>query len=1131
MAGQYSPLTLIAGSGCMPEPPGGVGKSFFSGNPALGNALVNFKKITVVSAYGNIIASLDGLSAQQNLASIGLADKLPIVTDTLPPGYTMERIFPAPSYNNNIYFQVGDLTVFNNIVFICTASVIGIAPPNANYWRPYFYPNSLSNAVAFAAIEIMGRGDLSKFCQVFSTAVGYVQSANDMLASSRGADVLAQTFSPNQGGMNTITTGGLNQVTSNITSFADDSKKLGQLINLSTLNNWGLPGEILAQISRVAGGIPGNVNDLLVAGNVGTAYINSLKSGNPSFDGTVEKRIYTVMRSINGPELEQVLDLLDVTTTNITVMADLLDPKKIFPNSYQTLVCPTGNSLANVYVVSSTGVSGVNAGLVPVVSNPGVAEYTGVKPVGGYETLKLIIPADLALANKALAYSLQQLKGVNNSSLPNLAAAATQVQTNSGLTLVNSLQTPVPAGVTAFIRSSIGNGSGAGGTLVLNDVIGVAAGAANITNNILTITTVFANNSSVFANLTSSTGVFTVMANTVAGNYTITDEITGNFYVDIPAGLPGNGNYGPANTANAAINTAFNTGLIPAANTAIYNISINNSVVANTLNSATANIAAEMAKQKTNQAAAQINFNELSSNSKQSVMSFATNLHEYALDVNANVFLASLADTSTLAGQSVIGSLREGQNIAVLQQAGIELDTQLPASYAPTTESESQASGQPWSVTSTNWNKSATISAQMKNWGLYRSWLGRNITNWGSGGIENQTGTVSVLASGYNVDVVIVDAVIDPAHPEFAVNANGSGGSRVKYYNWFQANIPGDPNSGGTYNPPIVTNRPDSADDSRHACHVAGTVAGNTQGWAPRANIYNISPQYVTGGVPYQYLYKYILAWHLAKRTAGNTNPTICNNSWYSRYSIPYTSITSVTWRGTTYTGPFTLSQLLSFGITNNGLGNCITTAQYATTDADIQACIDAGIIMVACAGNNDTRISEPGDIDYNNTLTATGFNGGAPIYYTRPASPVCSNVIDVGAIRATASAPADGKANFSNTGPRVDLFAPGAQIMSAWLTAVGPAGLPTPVQDPRNTAYYLAKDSGTSMAAPQVTGILACALEINRSWNQINALQYIVNSAATGQITDTGGGYDDVYSLQGAPNLYLTLPANIRGT
>ena len=38
------------------------------------------------------------------------------------------------------------------------------------------------------------------------------------------------------------------------------------------------------------------------------------------------------------------------------------------------------------------------------------------------------------------------------------------------------------------------------------------------------------------------------------------------------------------------------------------------------------------------------------------------------------------------------------------------------------------------------------------------------------------------------MDVVIVDAHINPDHPEFAVNSDGTGGSRVNQFNWFQYN-------------------------------------------------------------------------------------------------------------------------------------------------------------------------------------------------------------------------------------------------------------------------------------------------------------------------------------------------------
>jgi hypothetical protein len=271
------------------------------------------------------------------------------------------------------------------------------------------------------------------------------------------------------------------------------------------------------------------------------------------------------------------------------------------------------------------------------------------------------------------------------------------------------------------------------------------------------------------------------------------------------------------------------------------------------------------------------------------------------------------------------------------------------------------------------------------------------------------SGTVTLTASGNAVDVVIVDGVIDPYHPEFAVRSDGQGGSRVKYFNWYSLNIPGDPMYGNVYNPPITTNAASAADDSRHACHVAGITAGNTQGWAPSANIYNISPQYVTGGVQYAYLYKYILYWHNQKRAAGDMTPTIVNNSWYSRYTIPYGTITSVTYQGSTVAGPFTINQLAAYGINVDANNNAIVALRNAAMDADIQACINAGIIMVACAGNDDTRITtDPSDIDYNNTVTAPGYNSGNPIYYSRGSSPgSASNVICVGAISSSTAAPA----------------------------------------------------------------------------------------------------------------------------
>ena len=452
---------------------------------------------------------------------------------------------------------------------------------------------------------------------------------------------------------------------------------------------------------------------------------------------------------------------------------------------------------------------------------------------------------------------------------------------------------------------------------------------------------------------------------------------------------------------------------------------------------------------------------------------------------------------------------------------------------------------------SENWSKALTLTpgqqfgvggVKDRNWGLYRSWYGFNpdIT-WGSSGIGatgDRSGTVSLKASGSGVDVVIVDGVIDPNHPEFAVNPDGTGGSRVKYFNWYSLNIPGDTNYGKIYGPPILTDGVVDQ-DSNHAVHVAGIVAGNTQGWAPNADIYNITPQGLAsfGDVNFEYVYEYILAWHNQKRASGNMRPTIVNVSIGSYENHKMSSITSLTYRGVTYTGPFTENQLNTYGIYRSETvgSDVFFRIQYtnANIDGDIQACINAGIIIVAAAGNDSAVTTRnPSDVDYNNNFTNSF---GQTKFYNRGGTPASTlGVICVGATSSSIESPGpDRKANFSNRGPRVDVFAPGTIITSAWLTPRKNAAYPYIAADPdaRDSRYYVAKVSGTSMASPQVCGLLACALEITPTMNQADALAYITQNAGINQIAVATGGAGDVYDLMGASNRYLAVPSNLKGS
>jgi subtilisin family serine protease len=55
-------------------------------------------------------------------------------------------------------------------------------------------------------------------------------------------------------------------------------------------------------------------------------------------------------------------------------------------------------------------------------------------------------------------------------------------------------------------------------------------------------------------------------------------------------------------------------------------------------------------------------------------------------------------------------------------------------------------------------------------------------------------------------------------------------------------------------------------------------------------------------------------------------------------------------------------------------------------------------------------------------------------------------------------------------------------------------------------------------MASPQVTGVLACLLEVYPRMTPAQAKEWIVNTAKTGKITESSGFYD----LLGAPNKFL---------
>lgn len=421
------------------------------------------------------------------------------------------------------------------------------------------------------------------------------------------------------------------------------------------------------------------------------------------------------------------------------------------------------------------------------------------------------------------------------------------------------------------------------------------------------------------------------------------------------------------------------------------------------------------------------------------------------------------------------------------------------------------------------WDKSYTtvtvdpVLGVSRNWGLLRIYNGQQTPNWGTGsGTPLAAGTITINQSGKNVDVVIVDGHFDPQLSELQRNSDGTGGSRVNRYNWFQP-------YGGTYNYDVGT-----TSDNNHGAHVAGIAAGNSQGWARNATIYNISP--FSPQLTPETVFDYIREWHNTKPINPETqrrNPTIINNSWglYTE-NFYYSDIVEVQYRSTKYYGPFTVNQLNAWGIFPDLNGQISVPVRVTNIDIAIEDCINDGIIVVGAAGNESSKIDVFGGEDYFNYVLTNLPDYSDPLPYNQGSDPVCSRLaIAVGAINTDVT---EQKASYSNTGPRVNIYAPGSNITSCVNSSIVPGS----AADPRGVGY-LEKKSGSSMASPQVTGLLACLAEVYPTLTQQQAIDYIAKTSKTNQINNPSPEIPTNFeSLQGGPNKYLafTNEKNTRG-
>ena len=523
---------------------------------------------------------------------------------------------------------------------------------------------------------------------------GYIASVNNFINSAVNAN---QYLGPTFSGMSSLTTANIAGINTDLETFGIDLAKQGNLWNLGNLDLYGTPAGLIQQLSALTGirnqAVPAlqsalisvglttdNIRDLVTDNRVGLNNPNGLT---PNEFDKLQKTAYDALTLVSGDNLAQILDILDVTTPNITSLEQLLDPTKTFPLSYLTMQTPSPNGAVPIFGTNGA----VNSSIAPVI-NSYLPTSTGCDELG-----KIIPPAD-AVANKAIEVSFKQINNVTNATLPELAEtvlgyvdnpwSVTQeylpnevvssgqpiptyyramddvpagidinntaywepttlggLNTMAGLPLIQAQTTAVDPSVPNYFSTNVATGTGPNGTITTYDVLGLALDADNFAARLNTAT----------AAINSLQGAGSL--NTLNTAYT-------NILL-------------AAN--DAAVITQINN-----ANAAIAALSANpNYTTLNTAWTYIANLMDLSAKYTTE---AGIDYFLLIPGDKNSVYAFVQNLPVYGqLTANGDAaeFLEALADTTTLGGQAVIGAMREGRNQQRLNESGLYNANQIPS--------------------------------------------------------------------------------------------------------------------------------------------------------------------------------------------------------------------------------------------------------------------------------------------------------------------------------------------------------------------------------------------------------------------------------------------------------------------
>lgn len=427
--------------------------------------------------------------------------------------------------------------------------------------------------------------------------------------------------------INDVATSDISGVTQSFKVWGSDLKDAGRAMYLPDIDKFGLPSALLRNLQR-NNVVTDAVKLALLYNDLTISELDEILGNSYTPTPTQERQIYAAFKLISGDDLHStstgIMYGLNCKTKGIETLTDLLDLRKLFPNSYESLTIPKynlGEGSAKIYDFIYVG-GGVN----------GRIENWGTYLDG-------ILPAALSISCGAFSMSMRQIKNISSMEIEKFSQVVTNLELpNLGLALINTGDgVPGSVEIANNILSKIANGSGANNSYRMCDFYGSASG--------FPYTEYFKMAEVLIKQLTTPTLI--------------------SIYSNLPV------------TTDAEVES-----LVDAANLEISAIYANNPQLCEQLNYYWSLIGEQlMIEQRAIPMAIADAASVMELMTADDFSAFVGRVEQYAQETTAGesaTILEAISDMATVGGQSLVAMMRESRNAARLGLAGGDLQNDVP---------------------------------------------------------------------------------------------------------------------------------------------------------------------------------------------------------------------------------------------------------------------------------------------------------------------------------------------------------------------------------------------------------------------------------------------------------------------